>query len=85
VNEIRKQSARRKKGIISLLRLSSAKSQIDGKKKNSGVLCVFMHELIAVDCSLIGKSVEKLIIGDFVSLMCVVYSKNKIIDHWYSP
>jgi hypothetical protein len=34
--------------------------------------CVFlMHKLIVVESSLIGKNMKKLIIEDFMSLMCV--------------
>ena len=33
---------KRKRGILSSLRLRSAKSQIKRKKKNSGMLCMFM-------------------------------------------
>ena len=33
---------KRKRGILSSLRLRSAKSQIKRKNKNSGMLCMFM-------------------------------------------
>jgi len=42
----------RKRGILSSFRLRSAKSQIKGKKKNSGVLYMFMQEPIIVESSL---------------------------------
>jgi hypothetical protein len=38
VNEERKKLTRKKKGTLSSLRPSSAKSQLRGRKKNSGVL-----------------------------------------------
>jgi hypothetical protein len=51
----------------------------EGGKKNFGVLCIFMHESIIVESSLIGKSVEKLIIGDFASSMFVAKAKTKLL------
>jgi len=43
---------KRKRGILSFLRLRSANSQIKGKKKNSSVLCMFMQEPTIVESSL---------------------------------
>jgi len=41
MSECDKKNQLEKGGILSSLRLRSAKSQIKGKKKNFGVLCMF--------------------------------------------
>jgi len=48
----KKNQLEKKGGILSSFRLRSAKSQIKGKKKNYGVLCMFTQESIIVENSL---------------------------------
>jgi len=44
-----------------------------------------MHELIVVESSLIRKKCEKkLIVGDFVSLMRVIWREDEIINYGYN-